>query len=106
MSEARLHVVVVAFRVRPAAVSDFESLLVRNAAQSLELEEGCLQFDVCQQQDQPASFLLYELYASAEAFEAHLQMPHFRQFDAAVTSMVISKEVNVLKRSWPARAGG
>ena len=102
MADPRLHAVVVTFQVRPEAASAFEALLAENAAASMERENGCIQFDICRRVDEPASFLLYELYESQQAFSRHLQTSHFMQFDAAAGSMVVAKDVQVLERVWPA----
>ena len=101
MTETRLHVVVVTFQIRPETTGPFEALLTRNASLSLDLEPSCIQFDICRSTQDPASFVLYELYESAEAFADHLQMPHFKEFDSAVASMLVGKSVQVFERVWP-----
>ena len=73
MTETRLHVVVVTFQIRPETTGPFEALLTRNASLSLDLEPSCIQFDICRSTQDPASFVLYELYESAQAFADHLR---------------------------------
>lgn len=68
-------------------------LLLQNAQQTLEMEPDCHQFDVCRPTAGGNEVLLYEIYAGKAAFEAHLTMPHFKEFDAAVAAMIDRKTV-------------
>jgi quinol monooxygenase YgiN len=84
----------VTFRLHPGQLGAFLPLMRANAAASLRKEIGCLGFDVLLPEggDQQEVFL-YEVYADAEAFAAHLAAPHFLAFDAAVRHMVAAKTV-------------
>lgn len=90
------HVVVVDLLVEEGALADFLPLLDGNARASLAHEPGCHRFDVCQDPDEPASILLYELYTDEAAFAAHLASAHFRAFDRQTAAMVRSKTVRQL----------
>lgn len=90
--------VIVEFRIEPALVSAFRLAIVENARQSVAIEVGCQQFDVCCDPGDPALFFLYEIYDSADAFAQHLQAPHFLDFDQATRHMVQSKLVRKLHR--------
>lgn len=74
-------------------------LMMENARLSVELEPACHQFDVCVSTGGPQEVLLYEVYDSPEAFQAHLKMPHFLSFDAEVRDMVSAKEVMTFGRA-------
>lgn len=87
-----MYVVTVLFRVQPDRMEDFLPLMIENARQSLEHEQGCRQFDVCRDGDE---VFLYEVYQDAAAFDLHLQSPHFRTFNAATSSMVAQKDVRL-----------
>ena len=57
-------------------------------------EDGCLQFDVGQAEDDPAVFLLYEVYTDARAFdEDHITIPRFEKFLAEANTMVAQDPV-------------
>ncbi len=89
--------VLVEFGVRPEARESFQRLVLENAAASLENEPGCEQFDVLIPEDgQGGQFVLYEIYAGAEAFEAHLRSDHYLQFDKAAAPMALTKTVTRL----------
>jgi quinol monooxygenase YgiN len=93
-----MFVVVVEFEVRAAARERFLSLVCDNAATSRRDEPGCRQFDVCVDPLSPAAVFLYELYDDRAAFDRHLTLPHFRDFDAPAGSLVLSKRVRLLER--------
>ena len=91
-------VVTVSFKVNEAARAGFLRLAVKNADVSLEVEEGCHQFDVCADEDE---IFLYEIYTSRAAFDAHLTSDHFMAFDVAVSDMVLQKTVRTYERVRP-----
>jgi (4S)-4-hydroxy-5-phosphonooxypentane-2,3-dione isomerase len=49
-------------------------------ASASRLEPGVLRFDVLQNVDDPTRIVLYEVYASADALEAHRQTAHFKHW--------------------------
>lgn len=93
-----MFVVVVQFEVAEAELAAFLPLMRENAAQSVAMEPGCHQFDVCLDPKAPGLIFLYEIYEDAAAFEAHLLSDHFRTFDAATSTMILSKEVRQFER--------
>ena len=68
---------VVQMEVRPGSREEFLAGMTANAEASVRDEPGCLRFDVCSVDGDENRFLLYELYADADAFAAHKQAPHF-----------------------------
>lgn len=72
--------VVVEFRAKPDQVDGFAALIDRHAFNSRTKEPDCLLFDVNQDPDEPARFILVEVYASAEAHAAHRDMESFKWF--------------------------
>lgn len=93
-----MFVVVVRFQLHAGCAEAFMPLMAENARLSVELEPACHQFDVCVSTESADEILLYEIYDSPEAFQAHLKMPHFLSFDAEVRDMVLSKEVGTFRR--------
>jgi len=92
------YVVTVEFAVQPEHAARFTELLLENARTSLADEPGCQVFDVCTWPQQEDRFFLYEVYDSSEAFQLHLQSPHFKAFDAAVAPWIARKTVQILDR--------
>ena len=85
--------VCVTFKINPGHWGKFLEHMRENAATSLRLEDGCLQFDVCTDEAHPYEVFLYEIYTSAQAFDEHLQSDHFRNFDLIVSDMIEDKRV-------------
>lgn len=94
-------VVLVEFRIHSVHAQAFHHAIVHNAHLSLETEEGCRQFDVCCDPEDPALFFLYELYDDEAAFQEHLQSAHFQQMNAATASWVEAKVVRKMVRVQP-----
>ncbi|MBT8345951.1 MAG: antibiotic biosynthesis monooxygenase [Desulfofustis sp.] len=86
-----MYIVTVKFTIKPDNVDEFTKVMKRQAQNSLNKEDGCLQFDVCQDPSDSGSFFLYEVYVDSEAFEAHLQTAHFSEFDRTVKGWTESK---------------
>ncbi len=86
-------VITVDFFVKPEHRSEFVQAITTNAQQSLALEPGCQQFDVCVAADDPCHVFLYEVYDSAADFDAHLKAAHFLAFNEASSSWVQRKGV-------------
>lgn len=85
--------VFVDFTIKTDQMGDFLPLMQHNAEVSVRDEPGCVQFDVVRSDSAPDTVMLYETYVDAEAFQAHLDTPHFRSFDAAVADMIAHKDV-------------
>jgi quinol monooxygenase YgiN len=90
--------VLVEFTIETDKVSEFSDRVQKQAQDSLEREEGCHYFDVCQEETNPAFFFLYELYTDRDAFDLHLKSQHFQTFDATVSPWVREKKVRILDR--------
>ena len=88
-----MHIVLVLVTVRPEMLEEFERALLHNARESVARDPGCLRFDVCQQQDDPASWVLYEVYEAPEAHAAHRQAAHFLAYDGVAARAVTHKVV-------------
>ena len=77
-----MYIVTVSFQIKPAHSAEFMPAMHANAKESLLCEPECHQFDVCVALDDPNRVFLYEVYESAQAFQAHLAMAHFKSFNA------------------------
>jgi len=85
--------VTVVLKIREESMDAFLPLMIENAKSSLKTEPGCRQFDVCSDPARPSEIFLYEIYDDAAAFQAHLETPHFKKFDAGVAEMIEEKSV-------------
>ena len=88
-----MYVVTVVFEVDPQFAADFREAVLRQAANSIELEPGCSRFDVCFDPDRAERVFLYELYDDKAAFDLHLASDHFADFDRRVAPWTVTKTV-------------
>ena len=79
-----MHVTLVHVRVKPEYVKDFISAMKLNHEGSVQ-EAGNRRFDILQDPEDPAHFLIYEAYASAEAAAAHKNTAHYLKWRDTVS---------------------
>ena len=80
--------------VKPDQVDAFKAACIENSRNSMQ-EPGIARFDVLQQQDDPARFVLVEIYRSALAPAAHKQTAHYREWAEAVADMMAAPRSSV-----------
>ena len=81
-------------QVKPECVEAFKAATRLNARLSL-LELGVLRFDVLQQADDPAKFVLIEVYRDAATSAAHKETPHYPVWRDAVAPMMAEPRTSV-----------
>jgi (4S)-4-hydroxy-5-phosphonooxypentane-2,3-dione isomerase len=91
---ANMLIVHVHVHVKPECVEAFLDATRINARLSL-LEPGVLRFDVLQQADDPALFVLVEIYRDAAASAAHKETPHYPVWRDAVAPMMAEPRSSV-----------
>jgi autoinducer 2-degrading protein len=87
-------VVHVHVRVKPEFVEPFKQATLANARQSIQ-EPGIARFDVLQQPEDPARFVLVEAYRTPEAPAAHKETKHYQTWRDAVASMTAEPRSSV-----------
>ena len=60
-------------------INAFKEATVKNASNSVR-EPGILRFDVLQQENNPAMFLLVEIYKNEKAVSAHKETSHYAEW--------------------------
>lgn len=73
--------------VKSDSVAAFEAATQLNHVGSLN-EPGVLRFDVLRNPDQPGVYLLYEVYASQQAADAHKETTHYTEWKETVADMM------------------
>jgi len=95
-------VVIAEFMVPVEHKQEFLKVCVYDHEQATTVEPGCRQFDVVVSDEVPESVVLYEVYDSREAFDAHMATPHLKKFmDAVEKFEVMTVQVRTLTRHWP-----
>src|SRR4051812_46085911 len=87
-------IVHVSVRVKPECLEDFRHATIENAQKSLE-EPGVARFDVVQQRDDTARFVLVEVYHDDEAAAAHKETDHYKKWRDAVAGMMAEPRSSV-----------
>lgn len=82
-----MHVTLVHVRVKPEAVDAFIAATRANHEASIQ-EAGNRRFDVLQVPDDPARFILYEAYVSADDAAAHKATAHYLAWRDAVADLM------------------
>uniref|UniRef100_C6DZL7 Antibiotic biosynthesis monooxygenase n=1 Tax=Geobacter sp. (strain M21) TaxID=443144 RepID=C6DZL7_GEOSM len=57
-------------------------------------EEGCIEYRLHQDHDNPAVFIFYENWDTAKSVDRHMNSPHFKAYVAAVRDLLADKEVH------------
>jgi quinol monooxygenase YgiN len=57
-------------------------------------EEGCIEYRLHQDNDNPALFVFYENWQNAACVEQHMNSPHFIAYVAAVGDLIAEKAVH------------
>jgi len=81
-------------RVKAEDIEAFKQATLENAANSLR-EPGIARFDVCQQADDPARFVLVEAYRNAEAPARHKETAHYAKWRDTVAPMMAEPRTGV-----------
>ncbi len=82
-----MHITLVHFRVKPESIDAFIAATRANHEASIQ-EAGNRRFDVLQSPDDPARFILYEAYASADDAAAHKATAHYLAWRDAVAELM------------------
>lgn len=85
--EQNMQIVLVHVHVKPGFIEAFKQASLENASNSVK-EAGIARFDVIQQVEDPARFILVEVYKTAEAPAAHKETKHYALWRDTVTEMM------------------
>lgn len=81
-------------KVRPENIQEFIEAITENHKGSVQ-EAGNLRFDVLQQADDPARFMIYEAYESEEAVRQHKETPHYLKWRDSVQGFMAEDRYGV-----------
>jgi quinol monooxygenase YgiN len=76
--------------IDPAQLEPYKAALREEIATSIRVEPGVLKLYAVSVKDHPTQIRLFEMYANAAAYEAHLQSPHFKKYKSSTAGMVKS----------------
>jgi (4S)-4-hydroxy-5-phosphonooxypentane-2,3-dione isomerase len=82
-------IALVSIHVKPEAVDAFKAATIENARNSV-LEPGIARFDFSQHIDDPARFVLIEVFRDEAATAAHRETRHYQVWRDTVADMMAS----------------
>jgi alkylhydroperoxidase/carboxymuconolactone decarboxylase family protein YurZ/quinol monooxygenase YgiN len=74
----------------PEFLDEYKSILKEEASASVKLEKGVIAIFPMFQQKNPTQIRIVEIYADKEAYQFHLQTPHFLKYKTSTLKMVKS----------------
>ncbi len=85
--------VVVTIKLKPGMGAKFKPHILKNAAASKREEPDCHRFDVLVTEASPDTYIFYEEYTDAAAFDTHHGMPHYKAFRQATDEMALERKI-------------
>ena len=82
-----MYIVHVFVEVKPDRIEDFIEATRQNARESIN-EPGISRFDILQDQDSPAQFVMVEVYRTPEDPARHKETAHYNQWKDTVADMM------------------
>jgi quinol monooxygenase YgiN len=76
--------------IDPRRIETYRALLIEEIEASVALEDGVLSLNAVSIKDHPNKIRILEVYADRDAYEAHLQTPHFLKYKKETSGMVTS----------------
>jgi quinol monooxygenase YgiN len=88
-----MFIVSVIFQARPDKIEQFREVILKHASNCLKLETGCRRFDVGVAHDDPAKFIVYEIYDDESAFGVHCTSEHSAWCRSAIRDLLESRDL-------------
>ena len=80
--------------VKPDQIEAFQAATLENARNSVQ-EPGIARFDIIQQQDDPARFVLVEVYRTPEDPAKHKETEHYQKWRDTVADMMAESRTSI-----------
>ncbi len=88
--------IVATIKAKAAQVDLVKAELLKLLEQTHANDEGCINYNLHQDNDAPALFVVYENWESAELLQRHIDSAHFQAYGAAVDGAVEEFTVNTM----------
>lgn len=80
-------------QIDSAKLDNYKTALKEHAATAVRVEPGVLNLYAVYEKDKPTHVTVFEIYASQNAYKAHLQTSHFLKYKKETKAMVKSLEL-------------
>ena len=92
------HLTIVASIQAKAEKIDLVKAELQRLIEITRAEEGCIQYDLHQDNEDPAHFLLFENWESRELWQTHMSAPHPAAYMAATDGAVAAFTLNEMTK--------
>lgn len=76
--------------IEPAQLENYKAALREEIETSIRVEPGVLTLYAVAEKENPAHIRIFEMYADADAYKAHLETSHFKKYKVTTKEMVKS----------------
>ena len=90
IDKSQLKIRIAELEIDSAYLEDYLRILKQESAASVKLEPGVICIFPTFIEEQPNQIRLLEVYANQEAYESHIQSPHFQEYKTSTLHMVQS----------------
>ena len=80
-------------QIDSAQLEKYKAAVKLHAETAMRVEPGVLTLYAVYEKDHPTHVTVFEIYANADAYQAHLKTPHFIQYKTSTKDMVKSLEL-------------
>jgi len=80
-------------RIDSAQLDNYKAALKEHAETAIRVEPGVLTLYAVYEKNDPTHVTVFEIYAGPDAYQAHLQTPHFMKYKTTTKNMVKSLEL-------------
>ena len=84
------YVQVAEIEIDPAQLESYEAAVKEHIDTAIRVEPGVLVLYAVSEKDNPTKVRVFEVYASTDAYKAHLEAPHFKKYKTMTEKMVKS----------------
>jgi quinol monooxygenase YgiN len=84
------YVQIAEIEIDPAQLEAYRAAVKEHAETAIREEPGVLVLYAVSEKDNPTHIRVFEVYASREAYRAHLEAPHFKKYKTVTEKMVKS----------------
>ncbi|HQR36674.1 MAG TPA: antibiotic biosynthesis monooxygenase [Blastocatellia bacterium] len=76
--------------IDPAQLENYKAFLKEEIETSIRVEPGVLTLYAVAEKEHPTRIRIFETYASLEAYQSHVETPHFKKYKVGTQAMVKS----------------
>jgi len=84
------YVQIAEIEIDPAQLESYEAAVKEHIDTAIRVEPGVLVLYAVSEKDNPTRVRVFEVYASTDAYKAHLEAPHFKKYKTMTEKMVKS----------------